>query len=239
MAANGEQPDHALVGEPTNATRLGEAIKIGRRGSLNGRITVTGVQGHVAYPHLAKNPLKGLIALLARLYDQALDFGSAYFSPSNFEVTSIDVGNATTNVIPVKAEAMFNIRYNDRHSAESLQTKIRELAAKFLGSQGVDYELVFEPPSQAFLTEPGQLDSTLTQAVREVTGITPSLSTDGGTSDARFIKEMCPVVEFGLSTATIHKIDEQVSLADLAQLTAVYRRFLDLYFEEFGIFELV
>jgi succinyl-diaminopimelate desuccinylase len=239
MAANGEQPDHALVGEPTNATRFGEAIKIGRRGSLNGRITVTGAQGHVAYPHLAKNPLKGLIAMLARLYDQPLDFGSAYFSPSNFEVTSIDVGNPTTNVIPVKAEAMFNIRYNDRHSADSLQTKIRELAVKFLEPNGLDYDLTFEPPSQAFLTEPGQLDSTLTQAVREITGITPSLATDGGTSDARFIKEMCPVVEFGLLTATIHKIDEQVSLADLAQLTAVYRRFLDLYFEEFGIFELV
>ena len=239
MAANGEQPDHALVGEPTNATRLGEAIKIGRRGSLNGRLTVTGVQGHVAYPHLAKNPLKGLVALLARLYDQPLDFGSAYFSPSNFEVTSIDVGNATTNVIPVKAEAMFNIRYNDRHSANSLQTKISELAAKILGAGELDYELAFEPPSHTFLTAPGQLNSILTQAVREITGITPSLSTDGGTSDARFIKEMCPVVEFGLLTETIHKIDEQVSLADLAQLTAVYRRFLDLYFEEFGIFELV
>jgi succinyl-diaminopimelate desuccinylase len=239
MAANGEQPDHALVGEPTNATRLGEAIKIGRRGSLNGRLLVTGVQGHVAYPHLAKNPLKGLVAVLARLYDAPLDFGSAYFSPSNFEVTSIDVGNATTNVIPVKAEAMFNIRYNDRHSAESLKTKVWEVAAKILEPSGLEFELAFEPPSPTFLTEPGQLDSILTQAVREITGVTPSLSTDGGTSDARFIKELCPVVEFGLLTKTIHKIDEHVSLADLEQLTAVYRRFLDLYFEEFGIFELV
>jgi succinyl-diaminopimelate desuccinylase len=239
MAANGEQPDHALVGEPTNATRLGEAIKIGRRGSLNGRLLVTGVQGHVAYPHLAKNPLKGLVAVLARLYDAPLDFGSAYFSPSNFEVTSIDVGNATTNVIPVKTEAMFNIRYNDRHSAESLKTKVWEVAAKILEPSGLEFELAFEPPSPTFLTEPGQLDSILTQAVREITGVTPSLSTDGGTSDARFIKELCPVVEFGLLTKTIHKIDEHVSLADLEQLTAVYRRFLDLYFEEFGIFELV
>ena len=239
MAANGEQPDHALVGEPTNATRLGEAIKIGRRGSLNGRLLVTGVQGHVAYPHLAKNPLRGLVAVLARLYDAPLDFGSAYFSPSNFEVTSIDVGNATTNVIPVKAEAMFNIRYNDRHSAESLKTKVWEVAAKILEPSGLEFELAFEPPSHTFLTEPGQLDSILTQAVREITGVTPSLSTDGGTSDARFIKELCPVVEFGLLTKTIHKIDEHVSLADLEQLTAVYRRFLDLYFEEFGIFELV
>jgi succinyl-diaminopimelate desuccinylase len=239
MAANGEQPDHALVGEPTNATRLGESIKIGRRGSLNGRLKVTGVQGHVAYPHLAKNPLKGLVAVLARLYDQPLDFGSAYFSPSNFEVTSIDVGNAATNVIPVKAEAIFNVRYNDRHSAESLKTKIWELAAKILEPSGVEFELAFEPPSHTFLTEPGPLDSVLSQAVREVTGINPSLATDGGTSDARFIKELCPVVEFGLLTKTIHKVDEQVSLTDLEQLTAVYRRFLDLYFEEFGIFELV
>lgn len=239
MAANGEQPDHALVGEPTNSTRLGEAIKIGRRGSLNGHIKVTGVQGHVAYPHLAKNPLKGLVAVLARLYDSPLDFGSAYFSPSNFEVTSIDVGNAATNVIPVKAEAMFNIRYNDRHSAESLKTKVWEVAAKIIGPSGLEFELSFEPPSHTFLTEPGQLDSILTQAVREVTGITPSLATDGGTSDARFIRELCPVVEFGLLTKTIHKIDEQVSLADLDQLTAIYRRFLDLYFEECGIFELV
>ena len=138
--------------------RLGEAIKIGRRGSLNGRLKVTGMQGHVAYPHLAKNPLKGLVAMLARLYEQPLDFGSAYFSPSNFEVTSIDVGNPTTNVIPVRAEAMFNIRYNDRHTAETLQTKVRELAAKFLEPNGLDYELTFEPPSQAFLTEPGQLE---------------------------------------------------------------------------------
>ena len=158
MAANGEQPDHALVGEPTNATRLGEAIKIGRRGSLNGRLLVTGVQGHVAYPHLAKNPLKGLVAVLARLYDAPLDFGSAYFSPSNFEVTSIDVGNATTNVIPVNAEAMFNIRYNDRHSAESLKTKVWEVAAKILEPSGLEFELAFEPPSHTFLTEPGQLE---------------------------------------------------------------------------------
>ncbi|HEV3242516.1 MAG TPA: succinyl-diaminopimelate desuccinylase, partial [Methyloceanibacter sp.] len=157
MATNGEQPDHALVGEPTNATRLGESIKIGRRGSLNGRLKVTGVQGHVAYPHLARNPLKGLVAVLARLYDQPLDFGSAYFSPSNFEVTSIDVGNAAINVIPVRAEAMFNVRYNDRHSAESLKTKIWELAAKILEPSGVEFELAFEPPSHTFLTEPGPL----------------------------------------------------------------------------------
>jgi len=239
MAHNSERPDHALVGEPTNTTRLGEAIKIGRRGSLNGRLKVSGVQGHVAYPHLAKNPVKGLIAALAKFYDAPLDFGTAHFSPSNFEVTSIDVGNPATNVIPGQAEAAFNIRYNDRHSPDSLEAGLLEQAAKALANSGLEFELCFEPPSHTFLTEPGPLDSTLSQAVREITGLTPSLGTDGGTSDARFIKAFCPVVEFGLLTATIHKIDEQVALSDLTQLTAIYRRFLDLYFEEFGIYELV
>jgi succinyl-diaminopimelate desuccinylase len=238
MAAEGEQPDHALVGEPTNSMRLGEAIKIGRRGSLNGRLVVSGVQGHVAYPHLAKNPVKGLIAVLAKYYDAPLDFGTAHFSPSNFEVTSIDVGNAATNVIPAKAEARFNIRYNDRHSADSLEAMLRNQAAKILARSGLDFELSFEPPSHTFLTEPGPLDAALSEAVREITGLTPSLGTDGGTSDARFIKALCPVVEFGLMTATIHKVDEQVALSDLTQLTAIYRRFLDLYFDEFGIYVL-
>jgi succinyl-diaminopimelate desuccinylase len=235
MASEGERPDHALVGEPTNATRLGEAIKIGRRGSLNGRLKVHGVQGHAAYPHLARNPVKGLIAVLSRYYDAPLDFGTAHFSPSNFEVTSIDVGNAATNVIPAEAEALFNIRYNDRHSPESLEALLREQAGKALGSSGLDFELGFEAPSHSFLTEPGPLDGVLSEAVREVTGLTPSLATDGGTSDARFIKELCPVVEFGLLTATIHKVDERVALADLEQLAAIYRRFLDLYFKAFAI----
>jgi succinyl-diaminopimelate desuccinylase len=239
MAANNEQPDHALVGEPTNTMQLGQAIKIGRRGSLNGRLKVSGVQGHVAYPQLAKNPAKGLIAVLAKYYEAPLDFGTAYFSPSNFEVTSIDVGNVATNVIPARAEAQFNIRFNDRHSAESLQAQLWDQAAKMLANSGLEFELFFEPPSHAFLTEPGPLDGVLSEAVRDVTGLTPSLATDGGTSDARFIKAFCPVVEFGLLTATIHKIDEQVALADLEQLTAIYRRFLDLYFDAFGIIELV
>jgi succinyl-diaminopimelate desuccinylase len=233
MAEHGERPDHALVGEPTNATRLGEAIKIGRRGSLNGRIEVRGTQGHVAYPHLANNPVKGLIAALGRLYAAPLDEGSEHFAPSNFEVTSIDVGNQATNVIPQRASALFNIRYNDKHSATSLQARISETVEQALAGSGLDVELGFEPPSHTFLTEPGPLDQALSKAVREVTGLTPTLGTDGGTSDARFIKELCPVVEFGLLTKTIHKVDEQVSLADLGELTAIYRRFLDLYFETF------
>ena len=234
MAANGEQPDHALVGEPTNAMRLGEAIKIGRRGSLNGRLVVSGVQGHVAHPHLAKNPLKGLVAVLARLYDQPLDFGSAYFSPSNFEVTSIDVGNPTVNLIPAQAEARLNIRYNDKHSPSSLEAFLREQVALGLSGSNLNFSLEFEPPSHNFLTEPGPLDAILSEAVREITGLTPSLDTGGGTSDARYIKDYCPVIEFGLLTETTHKADENVALADLEQLTAIYRRFIELYFETFG-----
>jgi succinyl-diaminopimelate desuccinylase len=230
MAAHAERPDHALVGEPTNSTRLGESIKIGRRGSLNGRLVVSGVQGHVAYPHLAKNPLRGLIAVLGKFYEAPLDAGSDHFAPSNFEVTSIDVGNPTTNVIPARAEALFNIRYNDRHTPSALQTRLQEAAAAALEASGLEFSLHFEPPSHAFVTEPGPLVETLRQAVRDITGLDPKLATDGGTSDARFIKDVCPVVEFGLLTGTIHKVDEHAAVSDLEQLTAIYRRFLELYF---------
>jgi succinyl-diaminopimelate desuccinylase len=234
MKEQGERPDHCLVGEPTNSKRIGEAIKIGRRGSLNGTLKVTGVQGHVAYPHLANNPVKGLVKILTGFYDAPLDYGSANFSPSNLEVTSIDVGNPTVNVIPAFAEARFNIRFNDRHSGETLKAKLREQAALALSGTDLSSSLEFDPPSDSFLTEPGPLDALLSEAVNEITGLTPSLSTDGGTSDARFIKEYCPVIEFGLSTATIHKADEHVAVADLEQLTAIYRRFIALYFETFG-----
>ena len=234
MKEKGERPDHCLVGEPTNAKRLGEAIKIGRRGSLNGRLKVSGVQGHVAYPHLANNPVKGLIRILTRLYEAPLDYGSAHFSPSNLEVTSIDVGNLAVNVIPASAEARFNIRYNDRHSPDSLKALLREQATLALSGTDLSVALDFEPPSHTFLTEPGPLDALLSEAVREITGLTPSLETGGGTSDARFIKDYCPVIEFGLTTATIHKADEHVAVADLEQLTAIYRRFIELYFETFG-----
>jgi succinyl-diaminopimelate desuccinylase len=234
MKEQGEQPDHCLVGEPTNAKRIGDAIKIGRRGSLNGILKVTGVQGHVAYPHLASNPVRGLVKVLARFHDTPLDYGTAHFSPSNLEVTSIDVGNPTTNVIPPVAEARFNVRFNDRHTAESLVAQLREQATLALSGTDLTMSLEFEPPSVSFLTEPGPLDALLSEAVNEVTGLTPSLSTDGGTSDARFIKDYCPVVEFGLLTATIHKADEHAAIGDLEQLTAIYRRFISLYFETFG-----
>lgn len=234
MKEKDERPDHCLVGEPTNAARLGEAIKIGRRGSLNGRLKVSGVQGHVAYPHLANNPIKGLLQILSRFYDAPLDYGSAHFSPSNLEVTSIDVGNTVANVIPASAEARLNIRYNDRHSPSSLEAFLHEQATLALSGADLSFSLEFEPPSHTFLTEPGPLDALLSEAVHEITGLTPSLSTGGGTSDARFIKDYCPVIEFGLLTATIHKVDEHVAIADLEQLTAIYRRFIELYFETFG-----
>ncbi len=234
MKDHGQRPDHCLVGEPTGTKRLGEAIKIGRRGSLNAKIKITGVQGHVAYPHLASNPVKGLVRVLARLYDSPLDYGSAHFSPSNLEVTSIDVGNPTTNLIPATAEARLNIRYNDKHSPASLEGFLREQAAIALSGSNLNFALQFEPPSHSFLTDPGPLDAILSEAVREVTGVNPALETGGGTSDARFIKDYCPVIEFGLLTETIHKADEHVAVADLEQLTAIYRRFIELYFETFG-----
>jgi succinyl-diaminopimelate desuccinylase len=234
MKDQGERPDHCLVGEPSNAKRIGESIKIGRRGSLNGRLKVEGTQGHVAYPHLASNPVKGLIKILARFYDSPLDYGSAHFSPSNLEVTTIDVGNPTVNIIPASAEARFNVRFNDRHQAETLKALIREQAVSALSGTELSATIDFEPHAESFLTEPGPLDALFSEAVRDVTGLTPSLTTDGGTSDARFIKEFCPVIEFGLTTATIHKTDEQVPVADLEQLTAIYRRFIALYFQTFG-----
>ena len=234
MEQQGERLDHCIVGEPTNGARIGDAIKIGRRGSLNGRIKVTGTQGHVAYPHLANNPVKGLVQILARYYNSPLDYGSAHFSPSNLEVTSIDVGNPTTNIIPAFAEARFNVRFNDRHEAEALKAKLNEQALGAVSGAELSVSLEFEPPAESFLTEPGPLDALLSEAVSEVAGITPSLATDGGTSDARFIKLYCPVIEFGLTTAMIHKADENVPVADLEQLTAVYRRFIELYFRTFG-----
>lgn len=234
MEKHGLKPDHCIVGEPSNIDKLGEMIKIGRRGSLNGRLKVKGQQGHVAYPHLAANPVKGIVAALAKLYDEPLDYGSAHFSPSNLEVTSIDVDNPATNVIPASAEAKFNIRFSDRHGPESLQTMLHDQVSAALANTELSFDLEFDPPSDVFLTEPGALDALLSEAVHEVTGLTPSLSTDGGTSDARFIKDYCPVVEFGLTTETIHKTDEKADISDLEQLTAIYRRFIERYFETFS-----
>ncbi|HSM18813.1 MAG TPA: succinyl-diaminopimelate desuccinylase [Hyphomicrobiales bacterium] len=231
---HGEHLDHCLLGEPTNPESLGETIKIGRRGSLSGTIHVFGKQGHVAYPMLALNPIPGLVRLVAHLQSCELDEGSAHFQPSNLEFTSVDVGNPAFNVIPGEARAAFNIRFNDHWSPQRLEEWLREELDEAAAGE-VDYSLVLEPSvSDVFVTEPGELTELVSAAVKEVTGREPELSTSGGTSDARFIKDHCPVVEFGLVGRTIHQTDEHVPLEDLDALTKIYRRLLDGYFERFG-----
>jgi succinyl-diaminopimelate desuccinylase len=228
-AERGEKFDHCLLGEPTNPKTLGDMIKIGRRGSLNASLLVTGREGHVAYPALADNPLRRIVAIMAAIIAEPLDGGSAHFEPSNLEFTSVDVGNPTVNVIPREARARFNIRFNDRHSQASLKALIDARARA--AAHGGHYRIDWEPSNaDAFLTAPGPFVDVVAQAVAEVTNRTPQLSTWGGTSDARFIKDYCPVVEFGLVNDTMHKIDERVSVADLTTLTAIYRRILDRYF---------
>src|SRR5262249_54485412 len=196
-AARGERFDHALLGEPSNPNALGDAIKVGRRGSLNGMLVVTGRQGHVAYPHLAENPIRGLVRLMGALMAEPLDQGSAQFDPSNLEFTSIDIGNRTVNLIPAEAKARFNIRFNDHHSQASLKALIEGRAGAAAGT--VRWRIEWEPSNaDVFLTRPGPFLDLVAEAVAEVTGRKPELSTAGGTSDARFIKNYCPVIEFGL-----------------------------------------
>ena len=226
MAANGEVPDVCLVGEPTNPNTFGEMMKIGRRGSFTGFLEVHGTQGHVAYPHLAENPVHGLIRLLEPFTGGALDDGTAHFPPSTLSVTTIDVGNAATNVIPATARAVFNVRFNDGHSSESLERMFRNS----FDQKGVRYALRTECSGESFVTEPGRLSDLLSAAVEEVTGRRPELSTTGGTSDARFIRRLCPVVEFGLVGQTMHKVDENVAVADIEGLTAVYTTLLRRFF---------
>ncbi|MCZ6523993.1 MAG: succinyl-diaminopimelate desuccinylase [Alphaproteobacteria bacterium] len=226
MGENGEVIDACIVGEPTCPEHLGEMIKIGRRGSMTGRLAVHGSQGHVAYPQLADNPIPRLIRMLSAVTEAPLDAGGAHFQPSNLELTSIDVGNLVDNVIPASARATFNIRFNDSHSAESLERWLRHS----FDAVGGAYELELRVGGEAFLTPPGPLSELVAGAVRETLGIEPELSTSGGTSDARFIKDHCPVAELGLVGRTMHKVDERVSLDDLAALTEVYLAVLDSYF---------
>jgi succinyl-diaminopimelate desuccinylase len=228
-AARGEKFDHCILGEPTNPKELGDMVKIGRRGSLNGTLIVTGTAGHVAYPALADNPVRRIVAIMAAVMAEPLDAGSAHFDPSNLEFTSVDVGNKTVNVIPAEARARFNIRFNDCHTQGSLKALIE--ARAHAAAQGVHFRIAWEPSNaDVFLTKPGPFVDMVSDAIAEVTGRRPELSTSGGTSDARFIKDYCPVVEFGLVNATMHKIDECVATADLVTLAAVYRRILDRYF---------
>jgi len=225
----GEKFDHCIVGEPTNVDALGDTIKIGRRGSLNGVIKVIGKQGHVAYPHRADNPAPVIARIVAALSAHALDHGTAHFDRSNLEVTSIDIGNTAVNVIPATAQAQFNIRFNDLWTLETLKARIRSVVADAAGAATVELEFM---PSNAvsFLTQPGDFSTLVARAVIEITGRTPELSTSGGTSDARFIIRDCPALEFGLTNETIHAVNENARLADIDALCAIYRRIIETYF---------
>jgi succinyl-diaminopimelate desuccinylase len=218
LRAAGEQPDMCLVGEPTSVHRLGDMVKIGRRGSVNIWIEVAGKEGHVAYPHLADNPIPRLVAILAELEALELDDGTDWFQPSNLEITDIAVGNPATNVIPAKASARVSIRFNDLHTGNALAKRIAAIAH---AHGGTARHVV---SGEAFLTPPGDFSALLVAAIRAETGLEPDLSTTGGTSDARFLKAVCPVVEFGLCNATMHKRDEAVAVDDLEALARIYRR---------------
>ena len=220
MAAQGVKPDLCLVGEPTSVNRLGDMIKIGRRGSVNMWIEVPGVQGHVAYPHLAKNPISPLVRILSAIEAIELDQGTDWFQPSNIEITDLTVGNPATNVIPAKASARISIRFNDLHRGTGLTDRIRAIVEAEGGT------LRAQISGEAFLTQPGALSTLVSDAIAAETGLKPELSTSGGTSDARFLCALCPVVEFGLLNATMHKLDEAVALSDLEQLTSIYGRIL-------------
>ena len=229
-AERGEKFDHCVLGEPSNVEVLGDTIKVGRRGSQSGTLYVEGVQGHVAYPHRASNPVPDISRLIVALSDEPLDHGSAQFQASNLEFTSVDVGNAASNVIPGQARAKFNIRYNDNHTQESLRDLVEERLAKACGNR-IRARIVWEPSnSNVFVTKPGPFTDLAVAAIEAVTGRKPELSTSGGTSDARFISSYCPVIEFGLVGQTMHQIDERTPIADLEKLTQVYRGVLDRYF---------
>ncbi|MDI4236103.1 succinyl-diaminopimelate desuccinylase [Bradyrhizobium sp. Arg237L] len=229
-AERGERFDHCVLGEPSNVEVLGDTIKVGRRGSQSGTLHVEGVQGHVAYPHRASNPVPDISRLIVALSEEPLDHGSAQFQASNLEFTSVDVGNAASNVIPGQARAKFNIRYNDNHTQESLRKLVEERLAKACGNR-IRARIVWEPSnSNVFVTKPGPFTDLAVAAIEAVTGHKPELSTSGGTSDARFISSYCPVIEFGLVGQTMHQINERTPIADLEKLTQVYRGVLDRYF---------
>ncbi|HET7849613.1 MAG TPA: succinyl-diaminopimelate desuccinylase [Pseudolabrys sp.] len=230
VAGRGEKFDHCILAEPSNVEALGDTIKIGRRGSLNGHLIVHGRQGHVAYPDRADNPIRGLVTLIAALNAEPLDSGSAHFPPSHLEFTSVDVGNKTVNLIPGEARARFNIRFNDLHTLESLKILIEQRAAK-AAAEKIRFTFQWEPSNAGvFVTAPGPFTELVASAVAEVSGRRPELSTSGGTSDARFITQYCPVVEFGLVGQTMHQVDERVPVAELVALTAIYRKIIDRYF---------
>jgi succinyl-diaminopimelate desuccinylase len=232
MAEAGERMDHCIVGEPTSASRMGDTMKIGRRGSLTAYLTSYGVQGHSAYPERAKNPLPALVRLLDRLASRELDRGTAHFGPSTLAITTVDVGNPASNVIPAEARATVNMRFNDAHTPESLTAWIEQEADRAAKAFGVGIAARFQVSGVSFLTEPGRFTDLVSGAVAAVTGVSPELSTSGGTSDARFIKDHCPVVELGLVGATMHQVDEHVEVAHIGELKAVYADILARYFAD-------
>ena len=226
LAARGEKLDACLVGEPTSTDRLGDEIKIGRRGSVNGLIVVEGKQGHAAYPHLADNPVPKLARIIDRISTTPLDAGTPHFQPSSLQTTIISVPNTATNVIPASARANFNIRYNDLHSRPKIEAWVQDVCNKAAAEVGAKFSLSFSGTGDVFRTEPGPLVDTMARAVREVTGKAAQLTTNGGTSDARFIYKHCPVIELGLRNATAHQVDEHVPVQELRDLTEIYRRFI-------------
>ncbi len=234
LAAEGETIDHCVVGEPTSSELFGDMVKVGRRGSINAEIVVTGVQGHVAYPHRAANPVPVLLRLLTALQSRRLDEGYPEFQPSNLEITRIDVPNTATNVIPGVARAQLNIRFNPNHTGAALaqwfEDEAKAAAQGFAGS----VQVIPQISGEAFLTEPGPFTDVVAAAVADVAGRAPELSTTGGTSDARFIRALCPVIELGLVGKTMHQVDERAPVAEIRQLQAVYERLISRYFAAFG-----
>jgi len=230
MAANGEAMSVCLVGEPTSPERLGEAIKIGRRGSMTAYFTATGIQGHSAYPHRANNPVPAMARLVDRLASHALDDRTEHFDPSTLAVTTFDTGNPASNVIPAACRATVNIRFNDTHSSASLTEWLRAEAGRIADATGVEIDMTTQVSGESFLTPPGDLSALVADAVQAETGVAPVLSTAGGTSDARFIKSHCPVVEFGLVGQTMHQVDERVEVKQIHVLKVIYRRILESYF---------
>ena len=226
-----EKINFCIVGEPTNPNKLGEMIKIGRRGSLTGRLTIIGSQGHVAYPHRANNPSNTLIKILKKIKDLKLDRGKKNFQPSNLEVTKINIDNHADNVIPGSAEAVFNIRFNDKHSSSSLKSKLGKIFKTVTKANKSKFKVSYEVSGEAFLTKPNKTTYMVQNIIKKVTGLKPKLSTSGGTSDARFIKNIAPCLEFGLVGKTMHKIDESVSISDLKKLTKIYKNILVSYFK--------
>ena len=226
-----EKINFCIVGEPTNPNKLGEMIKIGRRGSLTGRLTIIGSQGHVAYPHRANNPSNTLIKILKKIKDLKLDKGTKNFQPSNLEVTKINIDNHADNVIPGSADAVFNIRFNDKHTSSSLKNKLNKIFKAVTKANKSKFKITYEVSGEAFLTKPNKTTYMVQNIVKKVTGLKPKLSTSGGTSDARFIKNIAPCLEFGLVGKTMHKIDESVSVSDLKKLTKIYKNILVSYFK--------